>query len=56
LGICGGLLGLVLAALSLRAFVAFWPGSLPRAGEVQLDASVLWFAIGISLLKARYTR
>lgn len=50
LGICGGLLAILLAAASLRPFVAFWPGSLPRAGEIQLDWSVLWFAIGVSLL------
>lgn len=49
-GICGGLLGIVLAAVSLRPFVVFWPGSLPRAEEIQLDWSVLWFAIGVSLL------
>jgi putative ABC transport system permease protein len=50
LGICGGFLGVLLAAVSLRPFVAFWPGSLPRADEIQLDSSVLWFAIAVSLL------
>jgi putative ABC transport system permease protein len=30
--------------------VAFWPGSLPRAEEIQLDWRVLVFAVGISLL------
>jgi predicted permease len=50
LGICGGIVGFVLAAVSLRPFVAFWPGNLPRAEEIQLEWSVLWFAIGVSLL------
>jgi predicted permease len=50
LGIGGGALGVVLAGLSVHPFVAFWPGSLPRAGEVYLDWRVLVFAIGASLL------
>ena len=36
--------------LGIRPFVAFWPGTLPRAEEVQLDWRVLAFAIGVSLL------
>jgi len=50
LGLCGGLLGVLLADLGVRPFTAFWPGSLPRAEEVQLDARVLLFALGVSLL------
>ncbi len=50
LGVSGGLLGVVLAAVGIRPFVAFWPGSLPRAEEVQLDWRVLVFAITASLL------
>ena len=49
LAFCGGLLGILLAAVGLRPFVAFWPGSLPRAEEVGLDWRVLLFAIGASL-------
>ena len=49
LGISGGVLGILLAAIGLRPFVAFWPGSLPRAEEVQLDWHVLLFAMGVSL-------
>ncbi len=45
LGIGGGALGIVLAGLTLHPFVAFWPGSLPRAEEVHLDWRVLVFAI-----------
>jgi len=50
LGLCGGVLGILLANLGIRPFVQFWPGSLPRAEEVQLDWHVLLFALAASLL------
>jgi predicted permease len=50
LGLAGGALGVALAALGTRPFLIFWPGSLPRAEEVQLDWRVLVFAIAISLM------
>src|SRR2546425_81894 len=50
LGVGGGMLGVVLAFVSIHPFVAFWPGSLPRAEEVHLDWRVLVFAVGASLL------
>ena len=50
LGIGGGALGVVLAGLSVHPFVAFWPGSLPRAEEVHLDWRVLVFSMGASLV------
>jgi predicted permease len=50
LGLGGGVLGIVLAFVSIHPFVAFWPGSLPRAEEVHLDWRVLVFAVGASLL------
>ncbi len=50
LGVSGGVLGVLLAALGIRPFVAFWPGSLPRAEEVRLDWRVLLFAVAVSLL------
>ncbi|HKY05821.1 MAG TPA: ABC transporter permease, partial [Blastocatellia bacterium] len=50
LGLCGGVLGVLLAAVGIRPFVEFWPGSLPRAEEVQLDWRVLLFAVAVSLL------
>jgi predicted permease len=50
LGIGGGALGVVLAGLSVHPFVAFWPGSLPRAEEVHLDWRVLVFTMGASVL------
>jgi len=49
LGLAGGALGVLWAALGIRPFVAFWPGSLPRAEEVHLDWRVLLFAVAVSL-------
>ena len=51
LGLAGGVLGVLLAALGIRPFVAFWPGSLPRAEEIQLDWRVLLFALAASLVE-----
>lgn len=50
LGLAGGVLGILLAAIGLRPFLTFWPGSLPRAEEIALDWHVLLFAMGVSLL------
>jgi predicted permease len=50
LAIGGGVLGVLLAAIGIRPFVALWPGSLPRAEEVQLDWRVLLFALAASVL------
>jgi predicted permease len=49
LGLIGGVFGILLATASVRPFVAFWPGALPRAGEIQLDWRVLLAALGLSL-------
>jgi predicted permease len=49
LGLGGGILGVVLAFVSIHPFIAFWPGSLPRAEEIHLDWRVLLFAVGASL-------
>jgi predicted permease len=52
LGLGGGALGLLLASVGLRPFVAFWPGSLPRAAEAHFDWRVLLFVLGASLLSS----
>jgi predicted permease len=49
LGIFGGALGLAIAAVGVRPFVALWPGYLPRAEEIHLDARMFLFAIAVSL-------
>ena len=50
LSLVGGILGVMLADWGLHPFLAFWPGDLPRAEEVQLDWRVLVFAVGLALL------
>jgi predicted permease len=50
LGLSGGALGILVAAAGFRPFVQFWPGTLPRAEEIQLDWKVLLFALTVSLL------
>jgi predicted permease len=50
LGIAGGCIGLVLARLGVRVLVAALAGSLPRSEEIALDAHVLFFTLGISVL------
>jgi predicted permease len=50
LALAGGALGLLLAAVSLRPFITFWPGSLPRAESVHFDWRVMLFALASSVL------
>ncbi len=50
LSICGGIIGLAIAAIGIRPFVALWPDGLPRADEVRLDWHVLLFALAVSLI------
>jgi predicted permease len=52
LSLAGGFLGVMLADAGLHHFLAFWPGDLPRADEVQLDWRVFAFAIGVSVLSS----
>jgi predicted permease len=54
LGLGGGALGIALAFAGVRPFVAFWPGTLPRAEEVVLDWRVLAFSLFISLLSGLF--
>jgi len=46
----GGALGLLLADWGVKAVLAVLPGALPRAGEVSLDARVLFFTLGVSFV------
>ncbi len=50
LAIVGGALGLLLAWGGLKMLVGALPAALPRAGEVSLDAKVLFFTLLLSLL------
>ena len=49
IGLGGGLLGVLLATAAIHPFLAFWPGSLPRADEVALNGQVLLFALAVSV-------
>jgi putative ABC transport system permease protein len=46
----GGVLGVGLAHISLRAFVAHWPSLLPRMQEIRIDATVALFSLGLLLI------
>lgn len=50
LGAAGGGLGVLLAAWGTRAAIGVLPAALPRAEQVGLDARVLIFSAGLSLL------
>jgi predicted permease len=50
LALSGGALGLFLAQTATRAAVQYIPVQIPRAGEIGIDAHVLFFTAGISLL------
>ena len=49
LSFLGGALGLGFAAFSLRAIRSMTFVDLPRAGEIQVDSTVLAFAVGLSI-------
>jgi len=48
----GGLLGAILAPIAIRGLLALSPSSIPRAGEIDLDASALIFTALVSLVAA----
>ena len=45
----GGVLGLVLAWLGVKALIVLSPGSLPRLEEIRVDGRALVFSLGIAL-------
>lgn len=52
LGAVSGALGLLLASLGLQLLTAFGPTTIPRLAEVQLDATVLFCAVTVSVLSS----
>src|SRR3989475_530935 len=48
LALAGGALGVVVAAAAVRSFVAVAPAGLPRLDEIQLNATALAGAVGIT--------
>ena len=49
-GVLGGALGLSLAWFGVKLLISLSPADLPRANEVKIDAPVLLFTIGITLI------
>src|SRR5690606_31980092 len=45
-----GLAGTLLAMAAIQAIVAFLPPDLPRVAEIRIDARVLLFSVGLSLV------
>jgi predicted permease len=52
LAAAGGMVGALLARFGVQGLVALSPSSIPRAGEIRLDASALAFTALISLVAA----
>jgi predicted permease len=50
LALLGGVVGVVLAEVALRALIAIAPANLPRVTDIAIDPVVLGFAVTISLL------
>jgi putative ABC transport system permease protein len=50
LGVFSGAFGLLVAQLSMAAIVNYITGTIPRTSEIQLDARVLLFTLGVSLV------
>lgn len=46
----GGVLGVALAWLAIRGLRLLDPGNLPRLGEIRVDAPVLLFALGVTVI------
>ncbi len=46
----GGIAGMAVAALGVRALVALSPPALPRLGAIGVDGAVLFFGIGVTTL------
>ena len=50
LGLISGAFGLLLAQASLSAIVTYIAGTIPRTSEIALDARVMLFTLGVSLV------
>jgi hypothetical protein len=50
LSLVGGVLGVMLARVGIRALLTAYPASLPRTSEVSVDVPVLLFTLGVALL------
>jgi predicted permease len=55
LSLIGGTLGLILAALATSAAIHLIPPTFPRAEDISIDARVLLFTIGVSILAGLFS-
>jgi putative ABC transport system permease protein len=46
----GGIAGVLLSFLGLKAFVAMAPAGMPRLAEISINSTVLWVSAGITIL------
>lgn len=54
LSLSGGLVGLALAAVTLRLALRLWPEWMPRADSISVDGTVALFALGIAILSGLF--
>ena len=52
LSLAGGVVGCLIAVAGIRPFLSLFPDGLPRASEIGIDARVLLFTLGLSVLVA----
>ena len=52
LALMGGFMGMIIAAMGTRLLVAYGPARLPRLHEIEMDTTVVAFALGLSVLCA----
>jgi putative ABC transport system permease protein len=50
LSLMGGVLGVILARVGMRALLRAYPASLPRTSEVSVDLPVLMFSLGVAVV------
>jgi len=54
IGLLGGLFGFGLACAALRLLAAFPPSGLPRISDIEINSSVLYFTLGITLVTSLF--
>jgi putative ABC transport system permease protein len=52
LALMGSVLGTIVAVFASKAFLAAWPGALPRVTSVGVDARLILFGVGLALATA----
>jgi putative ABC transport system permease protein len=50
LSLVAGAIGLLLAKFAIKALIAIGPATIPRAGQISIDGTVMWVTLLISIL------